>query len=116
MTRQNPYRTLPSERHRIADPAAAGRRAEAMRLLRQDGVRLALLPDRKVRVERGLPEAVAAARSLRAELVELLAGHRCCVCGEPLAEQTLTPAEAGWSHRRCTGYPRPPLSTQVARD
>jgi hypothetical protein len=108
MTRQNPYRTLPVERHRDRDPAAAGRRAAALRLLGQDGVRLALLPDRRVRVEGGPPEAASLVREVRAELVELLSGSRCCVCGEPLAEQTLTPVGMGWAHRRCTGYPRKP--------
>ena len=96
----------------------AKRRADALRLARRDGVRLALLPGRKVRVEPATPELVAAVRDLRPELAELLEGHRCLACGEPLVDMARVPAEGfGFVHRyRCAGYPRRPMSTQVARE
>ena len=85
----------------------AKRRADALRLTRRDGVRLTLLPGRKVRVEPATPELVAAARDLRPELAELLEGHRCLACGDPLADMTRVPAEGwGFVHRACSGYPR----------
>jgi hypothetical protein len=97
----------------------SARRAKALRLVRRDDLRLVLLPDRRVRIEGGAtPEDVATARSLRAELVELLEGHRCVACGEPLAHMTRVPVGVGWAHRysSCSGYPRPPNATQVVRE
>ena len=83
----------------------AKRRADALRLARRDGVRLALLPGRKMRVEPALPELVAAVRDLRPELAELLEGHRCVLCGEPLAErgQGEPLVGGGRAHRHCSG-------------
>jgi hypothetical protein len=87
--------------------AQAKRRADALRLARRDDLRLALLPGRKVRVEPALPELVAAVRDLRPELAEMLEGHRCLRCGDPLADMTRVPAEGfGFVHRACSGYPR----------
>jgi len=55
--------------------------------------------------------------ALKPEIRELVLGIRCLRCGDPLGEQARVPAEGfGFVHRYgCSGYPRRPASTQVAR-
>ena len=93
----------------------AGRQAAARELLRRTAGGLEVTPDGRVLVRD--PALVRELAALKPEIRELVLGIRCLRCGDPLGEQARVPAEGfGFVHRYgCSGYPRRPASTQVAR-